>query len=87
MQLRWTEEAANDLERIPADPRASTGGPKPALYVDKPTKPKSHQRCDRLMSQFTSQWDDLKKKIRKNIERFWLTSLGNFRPWLIRKAA
>jgi len=32
----------------------------------KPKQPTSHERCDRLMSQFTSQWDDLKKEIREN---------------------
>jgi len=38
-------------------------GLKPALHVDKPKSPKPHETCDRLMSQFTSQWDDLKKEI------------------------
>ena len=32
----------------------------------KPNKPTSHERCDTVMSQFTSQWDDLKKEIRRN---------------------
>ena len=32
----------------------------------KPKKPTSHETYDRLMSQFTSQWEDLKKEIRKN---------------------
>ena len=36
----------------------------------KPKKLASHETCDRLMSQFTSQWDDLKKEIRKNSKGF-----------------
>ena len=32
-----------------------------------PKKPASHERCDRVMSQFTSQWDDLKNEIRKKV--------------------
>jgi hypothetical protein len=66
------DEAAAALEPtfelvFPADPR----GLKPALYmdvdrakdVDNAKTPTSHERCDRLMSQFTSQWDELKKEI------------------------
>ena len=61
------DEAAAALEPsfklvFPPDPR----GLKPALYVDEVKKPTSHERCDRVMSQFTSQWDDLKKEIREN---------------------
>jgi integrase-like protein len=52
--------------RHPSQPR----GLKPALYVDEAKKPTSHDRCDRVMSQFTSQWDDLKKEIRKSSKGF-----------------
>ena len=31
----------------------------------KPKKVAPHGTCDRLMSQFPSQWDDLKKEIRR----------------------
>jgi hypothetical protein len=34
-----------------------------AKDVDNAKNRKSHERCDRVMSQFTSQWDDLKKEI------------------------
>jgi len=36
----------------------------------KPKKQPPHETCDRLMSQFTSQWDDLKKEIRDNAKGF-----------------
>jgi integrase len=35
----------------------------------KAKKPATHERCDRLMSQFTSQWDDLKSEIRENLRK------------------
>ena len=70
------DEAAAALEPsftlvFPPDPR----GPKPALYVekineDKAKKPTPHEACDSVMSHFTSQWDDLKKEIRKNSKGF-----------------
>ena len=48
---------------------------KPALdvgriSVDKAKKQTPHETCDRVMSQFTSQWDDLKKQIRENAKGF-----------------
>jgi len=36
----------------------------------RPQKPRPNERCDRLMSQFTSQWDDLKKAIRRSAKGF-----------------
>jgi integrase len=65
------DEAAAALEpsfklKFPRHPR----GLKPALYVDKAKKQPSHETCDRAMSQFTSQWDDLKKEIRENAKGF-----------------
>jgi Phage integrase family len=65
------DEAAAALEptfklKFPRHPRRL----KPALYVEKAKKPTSHETCDRVMSQFTSQWDDLKKEIRENAKRF-----------------
>ena len=67
------DKAAAALEpsfklKFPRHPRAL----KPALHVDEDNakKPTSHETCDRLMSQFTSQWDDLKKEIRENAKGF-----------------
>jgi len=71
------DEAAAALEpsfklKFPRHPR----GLKPALYVDsvkgadKAKKPTPHETCDRLMSQYTSQWDDLKKEICENAKGF-----------------
>ena len=65
------DEAAAALEpsfklKFPRHPRT----PKRALYVDKAKKPTSHETCDRVMSQFTSRWDDLKKEIRENAKGF-----------------
>ena len=76
------DEAAAALEpsfklKFPRHP-SQWRGLKPALYVDvdrandvdKAKNRTSHERCDRVMSQFTSQWDDLKKEIRKNSKGF-----------------
>jgi hypothetical protein len=73
------DEAAAALEpsftlRFPRHKR----GLKPALYVgevrakdvDKAKNRTSQDTCDRVMSQFTSQWDDLKTEIRKNAKGF-----------------
>ena len=67
IQRKALDEAARALEpsfklQFPRHRR----GLKPALFVDKAKNPPSHERCDRVMSQFTSQWDDLKKEIREN---------------------
>jgi hypothetical protein len=59
---------------FPPDPR----GLKPALNmdvdrakdVDNAKSRTAHERCDRVMSQFTSQWDDMKKEIRKTSKGF-----------------
>ena len=61
------DEAAAALEpsfklKFPRHRRELKG----ALYVDKTKKPTPHETCDRVMSQFTSQWDNLKTEIREN---------------------
>ena len=72
-----TKSAAAALEpsfklKSPRHPR----GLKPALYVDKAKNSTPHETCDRLMSQFTSQWDDLKKEIRENAKGLAPRALG-----------
>ena len=44
------------MDRLAKGPRGSRGA--------------SHETCDRVMSQFTSQWDDLKNKILENAKGF-----------------
>ena len=58
------DEAAAALEpsfklRFPRHKR----GLEPALYESDVKEPTPHDTCDRLMSQFTSQWDVLKKEM------------------------
>jgi hypothetical protein len=42
---------------------------------DKPKKITPHETCDRLMSQFTSQLEDLRKRFARI--RFWLLGLDS----------
>jgi hypothetical protein len=51
-------------QRMPGAQQTTT------FVVDKAKKPTSHEQCEKLMSQFTSQWDDLKKEIRENSKGF-----------------
>ena len=65
------DEAAAALEpsfklRFPRHKR----GLKLPLCESDVKEPTPHGTCDRLMSQFTSQWDDLKKEIRENAKGF-----------------
>lgn len=58
-----------DIRRKALDEAAAVLEPTFKLVFPRhePKKPTSHERCDRVMSQFTSQWDDLKNEIRKNV--------------------
>jgi Phage integrase family len=60
------------IRRKALDEAAAALEPSFKLKFPRPKRKKiaSHETCDRLMSQFTSRWDDLKKEVRENSKGF-----------------